>query len=97
MNFIRSGGSNIFSTILTQGIREKLLKRLRFGLGHVKEHKCKHDFPDFVDTLISCRDSIGTSSHLSPLHKSYTSKTDPLEQNTLCWSKYFGTERKLCY
>ena len=75
----------------------KLLKRLRVGLSHLKEHKCKPNFPDSVDAWTSYGDSIETTIHFSPLRISYVSNSDPLEQNTFYWSKYLGIERKFCY
>ena len=41
----------------------KLLRRLRIGFSHLKEHKFKHNFQDSVDPLCSCGNDIESTVH----------------------------------
>ena len=41
----------------------KLLTRLRVGLSHLREHKFRHDFQDFLDPFCNCGRHIETAIH----------------------------------
>ena len=41
----------------------KSLKRLRFGLSHLCEHKFKHSFQDTLNPICNCGEDIETKSH----------------------------------
>ena len=41
----------------------KLLTRLRVGLSHLREHKCRHNFQDSLDTFCNCGQHIETTIH----------------------------------
>ena len=61
LNFIRPNSSNAFNINNQLGL--KLLTRLRIGFTHLKEHKLKHNFQDFIDPLCSCGNDIESTVH----------------------------------
>ena len=61
LNFIRPNSSYVFN--INNPLGPKLLTRLRIGCGHLKEHKFKHNFQDYVDPLCSCRNDIESTVH----------------------------------
>ena len=50
--FIRPLGNDTYEIYDPLGIR--LLKRLRLGFNHLREHKFKHNFADTFNPLCSC-------------------------------------------
>ena len=50
----------------------KFLTRLRPGLGHLNEHKFKHNFQDCVNPLRSCSLEIESLSHFFPHYHHFT-------------------------
>ena len=51
----------------------KFLTRLRLGLGHLNEHKFKHNFQDCVNPLCSCSLETESLSHFFPHCHHFTS------------------------
>ena len=61
LKFIRTIPNSVFNVANIYGI--KLLTRLRVGLSHLKEHKCRHDFQDTINPIGSCSLEIESTSH----------------------------------
>ena len=61
LKFIRPSPTNIFSCNNHKGIR--LITRLRVGMSHLREHKFKHNFQDFLNPICSCGLDIKSTSH----------------------------------
>ena len=58
---MRPSGSSVFNRNNTK--RFKLLTRLRLGLIQLFQHKFKHSFQDSQNSICSCRNNIGMSTH----------------------------------
>ena len=58
---IRPKPNNVYYCHNPKGIR--LLTRLRQGLGHLRKHKFKQSFQDYLNPLCFCRNEIETSTH----------------------------------
>ena len=61
LKFIRTIPNSVFNVADIYGI--KLLTRLRVGLSHLREHKCRHDFQDTINPICSCSREIESTSH----------------------------------
>ena len=61
LNFIRPCANSIFNIHNSHGI--KLLTRLRIGLSHLCDHKCRHCFHDILNPLCNCGNDTETTSH----------------------------------
>ena len=59
LNFIRPSPSNVFDN--HKGIR--IIRGLRLGLSHLREHKFKHNFQDGLNPICSCGLDIELTSH----------------------------------
>ena len=58
---IRTIPNSVFSVADIYGI--KILTRLRLGLGHLREHRFRHNFQDTFNPLRSCSREIELTSH----------------------------------
>ena len=61
LSFTRPVQSNIYRIFDPKGL--KFLTRLRLGLSHLNEHKCRHNFQDRLNPLCSCSLEIEDTSH----------------------------------
>ena len=61
LSFTRPVQSNIYRIFDPKGL--KFLTRLRLGLSHLNEHKCRHNFQDCLNPLCSCSLEIEDTSH----------------------------------
>ena len=61
LKFIRPSPSNVFSCNNYKGIR--LFTQLRVGMGHLREHKFKHNFQDCLNLICSCDLDIESTPH----------------------------------
>ena len=52
LKFIRPSPSNVFNCNNHKGIR--LITRLRVGMSHLREHKFKHNFQDYLNPICRC-------------------------------------------
>ena len=59
LKFIRPSPNSTFNVHNPHGI--KLLIRLRVGLGHLREHKFRHNFQDSLDPFCNCGRHIETT------------------------------------
>ena len=59
--FIRPVQRSIFSLFNPQGL--KLLTRLRLGLSQLNEHRFRHNFKDFINSLCSCSLEVENTLH----------------------------------
>ena len=67
---IRGTANSIFG--YHNPIRLKLLTRLRYGLGHLREHKFKYSFQDKLNPLCSCRKEAETNFRFLLLYSSHS-------------------------
>ena len=51
----------MFLIVSHKGIR--LITRLRVGMGHLREHRFKHNFQDCLNPICSCGLDIESTSH----------------------------------
>ena len=72
LKFIRPKPNNIYYCHNPKGIR--LLTRLRLGLGHLRKHKFKHSFQDFLNPLCFFGDEIETPTHYLLHRPTYTNE-----------------------
>ena len=61
LKFIIPSPNSVFECHNPQGI--KFLTRLRLGLSHLREHKFKHSFQDWLNPLCKCGDEVDSTSH----------------------------------
>ena len=61
LKFVPPSESSIFLCNNSKGIQ--LLRRLRLGLSHLREHKFKHNFQDTLNPICNCAEDIETSCH----------------------------------
>ena len=61
LKFVRPSPSNAFNFNNHKGIR--LITRLGVGMGHLREHKFKYNFPDCLNPICSCGLDIESTSH----------------------------------
>ena len=61
LKFIRSKVNIIYNGHSPKAIR--VIAKLRLGLSHLREHKFKHSFQDYLNPLCLCGNDIKTSSH----------------------------------
>ena len=61
LKFIRPFPSNVFSCNYHKGFRP--ITRLRIGMSHLREHKCKHNFQDCLNQICSCGLDNESTSH----------------------------------
>ena len=52
LQFIRPSSNSVYNSHNPKGI--KLLTRLCLGLSHLREHKFKHSFQDWINPLCNC-------------------------------------------
>ena len=82
LKFIQPKPNNVYYCHNSKGIR--LLKRVRLGLSHLREHKFKHSFQDCLNPLCFCSIEIQTSTHYLLHCPTYTNKRMTLlNQSTL--------------
>ena len=65
LKFFRSIANSVFD--INNPCVLKLLTRLRLGLSHLRYHKFRHSFQDFINWLCACGLAIETTTH-SLLH-----------------------------
>ena len=63
LQFIRPAANSVYNCQNPTGI--KLITRLRVGLSHLREHKFKHNFREFLNPLCTCGHGIESTSHFS--------------------------------
>ena len=61
LKFIRPSDNSFFNCHTPKGI--KFVTRLRLGLSHLREHKFKHSFQDFLNPFRSCGLDIKSTAH----------------------------------
>ena len=61
VKFIRPEPNQVFNVENSEEL--KLLTRIRLGLSHLADHKCRHNFHDCVNPVFSCGQKIETSIH----------------------------------
>ena len=61
LKFIRPSANNFFNCHNPKGI--KFITRLRLGLDHLREHKFKNSFQDFLNPFCSCGLDIESTAH----------------------------------
>ena len=61
LKFIRPSPNSTFNVHNPHGI--KLLTRLRVGLSHLREHRFRHNFQDYLDPFCNCSWHIETTIH----------------------------------
>ena len=61
LKFIRPSPNSTFNEHNPHGM--KLLTRLRLGLSHLREQKCRHNFQDSPDPFCNCSRHIETTIH----------------------------------
>ena len=69
LTFIQPSPNCLFDINNPKGI--KLITRLRFGLGHLREYKFKHKFQDTINHLCNCGQDIESITHFFPLSLLY--------------------------
>ena len=72
LKFIRPKPNNVYYCHNPKGI--KLLTRLRLGLIHLCEHKCKHNFQDCLNPICLCGNKIENSTHYLLHYPTYTNE-----------------------
>ena len=65
LKFIRPSPNSTFNVHNPHGI--KLLTRLRVGLSHLREHRFRHNFQDYLDPFCNCSWHIETTIHVDHL------------------------------
>ena len=79
--FIGPSPNSTFNVHNPHGI--KLLTRLRVGLIHLREHKFRHDFQDFLDPFCNCDQHIETIIHFFLHCSNYSNQRNTLfEKNS---------------
>ena len=58
---IRPKANRAFNCNSSKGL--KFVTRLRLGLSHLREHKFKHSFQDFINPLCSCTWDVESAIH----------------------------------
>ena len=61
LNFIRSKENSFFNCLNPKGV--KLIKRLRLGITHLRDHKFKHSFQDCLNPICTCGIEVKTTAH----------------------------------
>ena len=61
LSFIRPKANNEFNCNSSKGL--KFVTRLRLGLSHLREHKSKHSFQDYINPLCSCSLDVESTIH----------------------------------
>ena len=59
LKFIVPSKNSVFLCNNSEGIQ--LLTRLRLGLGHLRDHKFKHNSQDTLNSICNCGDDIESS------------------------------------
>ena len=62
LKFVRPVANSVFDINNFYG--PKLLTRLRLGLSHLRYHKFRHNFQDFINPICACGLEIETTTHL---------------------------------
>ena len=73
LKFIRPSPKSAFECHNLQGI--KFLTRLHLGLGHLREHRFKHNFQDSLNPLCKCGAEVESISHFllhCPIYRWYS-------------------------
>ena len=73
LKFIILSPNNVFNCHNCKGI--KILTRLRFGLSHLREHKCKHSFQDILNPFCLCG-LDGKTRSMYPIDSPLTNTTE---------------------
>ena len=60
----------------------KLLTRLRAGLSHLCEHKCRHNFQDSLDPFCNCGRHIETTIHFFLSKSNHSNQKKALFEKT---------------
>ena len=61
LQFIRPSPKSIFKCHNPKGV--KLLTRWKLGLGHLRDHKFKHNFQDSLNPVCNCGTDVETTTH----------------------------------
>ena len=61
MKFIRPSPNSIFNCHNPKGI--KLLKRLRLGQSHLRDHKFKYSFQELLNPICNCETDVETTTY----------------------------------
>ena len=61
LSFIRPKSNSVFDCSSSKGL--KFVTRLRLGLSHLREHKFKHSFQDFINPFCSCSLNVQSTIH----------------------------------
>ena len=61
LKFIRPKENSFFNFLNPKGV--KLISRLRLGFSHLRDHKFKHSFQDFLNPICSCDIEVKTTAH----------------------------------
>ena len=61
LKFIRPSPNSMFNLHNPYGI--KLLARLRVGLSHLRDHKFRHNFQNYLDPFCNCCRHMETTNH----------------------------------
>ena len=61
IKFIRTEPNQVFNVDSSEGL--KFLTRTRLGLGHLADHKFRHNFQDYANPICRYGQEIETSTH----------------------------------